>query len=284
MKNKNLNAVHVSKQFAEGRAEARPCKARATTRKNEAPGAQCSSSKKSGSEAAALQIWKQFEDSLIPQLRLSVHERAVYSHLLRHSRLEGKQQLRFSILWLATSAGLSIGTARKTVRSLVAKGAMRLAERSKMGHLVEVRLPEEIPAVRVDAVADRGAAPASGVDDLEAADFLASQALREAIHAREGGKCFYCLRRMSPTTRCLDHVVPRVLMGGNSYRNLVSCCSECNSLKGEQRAEDFVRWLFRDGRLSSAELKGRLSALEALAAGKLRPVIPSESPEPKVRR
>jgi len=32
-------------------------------------------------------IWKQFEDLLVPRLRLSVIDRAVYSHLLRHSRL-----------------------------------------------------------------------------------------------------------------------------------------------------------------------------------------------------
>jgi hypothetical protein len=75
----------------------------------------------------ALHVCKQIEDLLIPRLKLSVYERAVYWHLLRHSRLEGKQQLRFSILWLANSAGLSTSIARKAVRSLVAKGAMQLA-------------------------------------------------------------------------------------------------------------------------------------------------------------
>src|SRR6266851_2062510 len=49
----------------------------------------------------ALQIWKHLEDHLVPRLCLSVIDRAVYSHLLRHSRLEGKLRLRFSILWLA---------------------------------------------------------------------------------------------------------------------------------------------------------------------------------------
>ena len=44
------------------------------------------------------QIWKQFEDSLAPRLGFSVVDRAVYSHLLRHSRLEGKGRLRFSML------------------------------------------------------------------------------------------------------------------------------------------------------------------------------------------
>jgi 5-methylcytosine-specific restriction endonuclease McrA len=73
--------------------------------------------------------------------------------------------------------------------------------------------------------------------------------------------------------RCVDHVVAQVRGGGNGYRNLVSACSECNSQKGEQRAEDFLRWLFREGRLSTGELSGRLGALARLAAGKLRPSL-----------
>jgi hypothetical protein len=36
-----------------------------------------------------IQIWKQFEDLIVPGLRLSALERAVYSYLVRHSRLEG---------------------------------------------------------------------------------------------------------------------------------------------------------------------------------------------------
>src|SRR5882672_8445100 len=57
----------------------------------------------------------------------------------------------------------------------------------------------------------------------------------------------------------------------NSYRNLVSSCVECNTQKGETVAEDFLRGLYRDGRLTAIELAGRLRAVEALVAGKLRP-------------
>jgi hypothetical protein len=92
----------------------------------------------------AVHVWKQMEDLVVPRLRLSVIERAVYSHLLRHSRLEGKAELRFSILWLARGACLSTSSVRQSVRSLAAKGALRLAERSRAGHVVKVRLPEEI--------------------------------------------------------------------------------------------------------------------------------------------
>ena len=210
---------------------------------------------------------------MIPRLRLTVIERAVYSHLLRHSRLEGKRQLRFSILWLAQSVCLTTFSVRKNVRRLVAKGALRLAERSKRGHVLEVRLPEEIPAVRAGKIAGGCEARPGGADNLEETDFLETQALREAIHAREGGHCFYCLRKLTPMVRCIDHVIPVVLMGSNSYRNLVSCCAECNSQKGEQKAEDFLRWLYREGRLTASDLTGRLGELCRLASGKLRPAL-----------
>jgi 5-methylcytosine-specific restriction endonuclease McrA len=222
-----------------------------------------------------VQIWKQFEDLLIPGLRLSVIERAVYSHLLRHSRLEGKPRVRFSIPGLTRVAGLSRWMIRKGLRRLLAKGALRLAEKGKWGHTIEVRLPEEVRAVRSGKIAPRNTRlrPIMANPNLEEADFLATPALRQSIHAREGGRCFYCLRRSTPATRCLDHVVPRAWMGSNSYRNLVSSCSECNSLKGERRAQDFLRWLYREGRLESGELKERLLALEKMASGKMRPKV-----------
>src|SRR5260370_1230240 len=108
-------------------------------------------------------VWKQLEDLLAPRLRLSVIDRTVYSHLLRHSRLEGKLRLRFSILRL----------------------------------------------------------------------------------------------------------------GRNPYRNLVSSCMECNAQKGEKPADDFLRRLYRERRLTATELAARLRALDALASGKLRPSLPN---------
>jgi hypothetical protein len=226
-----------------------------------------------------VEVWKQFEDLLIPGLRLSVIERAVYSHLLRHSRLEGKQRLLFSIGWCARGAGLSTFSVRKAVRQLATKGALRLAERSKRGHVIEVRLPAEVRGVRARTAAEGEAERLRGAAaNLEEADFLEKPERREAIHARENGHCFYCLRRVTAATRCLDHIVPQVRMGRNGYRNLVSSCSECNSLKGERRAEDFLRWLYREGRLESGELKERLLALAKMAAGKMRPVVDGENP------
>jgi 5-methylcytosine-specific restriction endonuclease McrA len=216
-------------------------------------------------------IWKQFEDLLVPRLRLSVVDRAVYSHLLRHSHLEGKAQLRFSILGLARHLGLSGGPVRDAVRRLVEQNVLRLVERSKAGHVVDVRLPEEIRAVRYSRNETHGKARGHGVENIEEADFLQSRALRQSIYAREHGLCFYCLRQLTPLMKYFDHVVPRVRRGRNSDRNLVSCCVDCNSQKGERPAEDFLRSLYRERRLTAAELSARLRALDALASGKLRP-------------
>jgi hypothetical protein len=49
---------------------------------------------------------------------------------------------------------------------------------------------------------------------------------------------------------------------------------ECNSQKGEEPAEDFLRRLYRERRLNGTELAARLRALDALASGKLRPHLP----------
>ena len=227
-------------------------------------------------EVDASFLWKQVEDVVVPQLRLGMIDHLVYMHLLRHSHLEGKRRLHFSIPWLAHNIKLSTGPTREAVRRLAACGVLRLVERSKQGHVAEVRLPEEVRGVRAKAAARaREAARKADPSDIEELDFLKTLELRRTIHARERGRCFYCLRRVAPRLECLDHVVPRARVGCNSYRNLVSACMECNAQKGEQPAEEYLRWLFREHRLGAAELRGRFEALELLAAGKLRPALPS---------
>ncbi|PYT64245.1 MAG: hypothetical protein DMG35_01005, partial [Acidobacteria bacterium] len=179
-------------------------------------------------------LWMQFEDVLAPRLGLTVKERAVYSYLLRHSLVVGKLRLQFAVMSLARTLGLSIGPVRQAVRRLDELGALRVLERSKTGHLVEMRLPEKIRAIRPGRNGASGATGAAGeppASTLETTDFLKTWALRKAIHDRERGACFYCLRRTPANVHCLDHVVPRVRLGRNSYRNLVSCCLECNTRK-----------------------------------------------------
>src|SRR2546427_8583059 len=220
-------------------------------------------------------LWMQFEDVLAPCLGLTVKERAVYSYLLRHSLVVGRLRVQFAVMSLARTLGLSIGPVRQAVRRLDELGTLRVLKRSKTGHLVEMRLPEKIHALRPGKNGASGATGAAGeppASTLETTDFLKTWALRKTIHDRERGPCFYCLRRTPANVHCLDHVVPRVRLGHNSYRNLVSCCLECNARKGDRPAPDFLRTLYRQGRLTAAELDGRLRALKDLAAGKLRPL------------
>jgi 5-methylcytosine-specific restriction endonuclease McrA len=227
----------------------------------------------------AVQVWKQMEDLLAPQLNFSLADRVIYSHLFRHSRLEGKLQLQFSISWLARSVGLSTKFTRDTVRRLIARGVLHLVEcNCRAQHVVRLRLPLEVKGVSAEKIAAHRPVPATRVViNIEEADFLEKQVLRQALHEREGGRCFYCSRRITHHRRCLDHVVPRAELRQNSYRNLVSCCLECNSQKGERSAEEFVRWLYRERRLSFDEQTGRLRALDDLAAGKLIPLLPAQA-------
>src|SRR6202047_1993999 len=107
-------------------------------------------------------LWMQFEDVLAPRLGLSVFDCAVYSHLLRHSLVVGRLRLQFSVMSVAAKLGLSNGPVRQAVRRLDELGALRLLERSKIGHLVEMRLPQNIRAIRLHkngaSTAEAGAA------------------------------------------------------------------------------------------------------------------------------
>jgi len=224
----------------------------------------------------AARVWKQYEDLLAPRLNFSRTDRVLYSHLLRHSRLEGKLKFRFSISWLARGVHFSMKGARDTVRRLIERGVLDLVERnSRSRHVVLVRLPLEVKAARTAKTKIVSQAKNTGFH-IEEADFLGEQILRQSIHDREEDQCFYCMRQTTRQRRSLDHVEPQVRGGGNSYRNLVSCCVECNSAKQDRSAEEFLRWLYRDRRLSVDELASRLRALDDLAAGKLKPPLPRQ--------
>jgi 5-methylcytosine-specific restriction endonuclease McrA len=220
-------------------------------------------------------VWKQLDDTLVPRLRLWPIDRAAYSYLMRHSRLEGKVHIQFSMPWLARGICVSTAAARRSVRRLIDQKALRLVECSLAGRVAELPLPEEVLSDHLQQMPSRPGASETLPAKVDEEDFLRTPPLREAIHAREAGRCFYCLGRLTSLTRCLDHVVPCLRSGNNSYRNLVSCCRDCNARKGACSAEDFLRSLFRDRKLTDRELAGRLRALDALAAGKLVPPLPS---------
>ncbi len=107
------------------------------------------------------------EDLLAPQLHFSLADRVIYSHLFRHSRLEGKPKLQFSISWLARGVGLSSKFTRDTVRRLIARGVLQLVEcNCRAQHVVRLRLPLEVKGVCAEKIAGHrpaGPAPAPRV-------------------------------------------------------------------------------------------------------------------------
>lgn len=108
-------------------------------------------------KANAEVAWKQMADLLVPRMRLSVVDRAIYFHLVRHSRLEGKMRLHFSIYWLAGGTLVSSQTARESVRRLVDNGALRLVERTNWDMWWKCGCPTRfLPPGRIETRRARG--------------------------------------------------------------------------------------------------------------------------------
>lgn len=209
-------------------------------------------------------IWTDIEDYLVPYVHLDPHERALYHNLLRHSRVQNKRTICVSRKGLAQSACLSVTCVLSRLRSLARKGCVRVVKRDYHGHVLEVMTPNEIAG----CVPNAAKTPER---DLEAADCFRNRELRQAILRREEGRCFYCQRRLSPRIMTLDHVVPLAQGGDHSYRNVVACCTDCNAMKWQHKAEDFLRLLLHKGRLGQRLLERRCAALKALQKGLCRP-------------
>jgi 5-methylcytosine-specific restriction endonuclease McrA len=55
---------------------------------------------------------------------------------------------------------------------------------------------------------------------------------RVNIYARDGYTCQYCGVRLAVSELTYDHVVPRSQGGATDWTNIVTCCHECNRVKG----------------------------------------------------
>lgn len=160
----------------------------------------------------------------------------------------------------------SEGIVYDKLKSLEAKGCIRVVGSERSGTRVQIVLPSEIPNLVPVATS---AAPI----DLEALDFFAVPENRKLILEREEWRCFYCLAKLDENNHVIEHVVSRP-EGNNSYRNVVGACRRCNNRKNDIPAEDFLRSLYREGILSGDEFALRLSFLNKLLAGELKPAMP----------
>lgn len=57
--------------------------------------------------------------------------------------------------------------------------------------------------------------------------------------------CTYCRRPLPTRGTTLDHIRPRSRGGRTTVRNVVLCCGECNSRKGNLTPLQLVRWSLR---------------------------------------
>ena len=218
----------------------------------------------------ATKFLEEFHDFLAP--RLDTYEQAIYLYCIRHTRLVDKRQEVIGIKSARTRMAFGIGKAGSRfsesvcsdkLRSLQEKGCLKLVGSEHYGTRIETFLPHEIPGL-IDAPEP------DTVVSLEGMDFFKISENREQIFSRENGMCFYCLRTLTPSNFVIEHVVSRPT-GDNSYRNVVAGCRECNNRKGALLADDFLRTLYRGGLLTQAEFEDRLSHLERLREGLLKP-------------
>jgi hypothetical protein len=215
-------------------------------------------------------FFEQFQDYLAP--RLDTYEQAIYLYLFRHTRFIGESDavigFKSARKRIATGIGekgkpMSEGTAYEKLRSLQAKGCIRILDTERDGSRIALLTPEEIP----------GVVPVSQMlvdPDLETLDFFSDERNRSAILEREHHSCFYCHRTLTPTNYVIEHVISRPA-GDNSYRNIVAACRDCNNRKNDQAAEDFLRDLYRNNLLTKPEFDERTSALQDLKNGLLKP-------------
>jgi len=214
----------------------------------------------------------QFQDHMAP--KMDVYEQAIYLYLIRHSRLVGKDEVVVGFKSARKQLAFGIGKAGTPpsericyvkVRSLEDKGFIKVLASEHTGTRVHPFLPYEINGL-IEKEEKQIA------QTLEEMDFFEVSENRDYILARENHKCFYCQAKLNQSNYVIEHVISRPA-GDNSYRNVVAACRQCNNRKGSSEVKDYLRTLYRDGFLPSDEFEERLSHIELLSSGKLKPDI-----------
>ncbi len=215
---------------------------------------------------------EQFQDYLAP--RLDVYEQAVYLYILRHSRFVGKPSVTVELKTARHKIAKGLGkrgsriaqrTCLEKLKSLDAKGCIKLTGADEEAPDVRVLLPSEMPGLIKGG-------KRNAETELEAMDFVNVPENRRLIIEREEGRCFYCLRKLGESRLAVDRV-SSYPPGDDGYRNVVASCRRCNTRKGESSAEDLLRVLFREGFVTSDHLANRLEAIGKLRDGMLKPRV-----------
>lgn len=83
--------------------------------------------------------------------------------------------------------------------------------------------------------------PRLGTEEISVAEWTPA-AVRTLVWDLCNGKCAYCGVEMHPIRDfTVDHKVARKLGGDNGIGNLVGCCRNCNSRKGDRPMDEWLR-------------------------------------------
>ncbi len=206
--------------------------------------------------------------------KLDVYEQAIYFYLVRHSRLLGKNEIVVGFKSARNQLPCGIGKSGSApservcyvkTKSLEENGCIKIIGSEHQGTRYKVFLPHEIDGI-IPIIKTKSS------QTIEEMDFFNDKNNRKFILVREAYKCFYCFAALNERNYVLEHVISRP-EGDNSYRNLVASCRQCNNKKGSSEVTDYLRTLYREGFLNNKEFEGRLSHLELLQAGRLKPSI-----------
>ncbi len=191
-------------------------------------------------------------DFLMPLL--SPYEVAFYWYMFRHAVIAtGTQHVRLStrgmqqgVISSAYSKGrggrgtISLHHVTDTLRSMEMKGVIRKdGEPNRDGTPYRVMIPEEIEECRVLMQEGQREEIKPVVAEKEL-DYYNIRENRLTIYERDEYKCRYCSKQLTRFTATLDHIVPVVDGGENTYENLITACLSCNSQKNRRPVGDFL--------------------------------------------
>ena len=168
------------------------------------------------------EFFKEYLDYAVPILETT--EQAIYLYVVRHTLLEGKNNVLVSISNAAKNNSFGIGSrggtmgisaTRDKVYTLQEKGFVKVVDSTPAGLRLQAVLPSNVPSIKNIEIEAESKTP------LEELDFYSDPVLRAAIREREGNRCFYSLQKITDENFTIDHVISRP-EGQNTYNNLVA--------------------------------------------------------------
>ena len=79
---------------------------------------------------------------------------------------------------------------------------------------------------------------------------------RKAIYLRDGHKCLYCGRTLEDGIQLsLDHLKPWIYFGSDRHTNLITCCRNCNSKRGDKTLNEWYKVLLKEEIATQEEIE-----------------------------